>query len=87
MSHKMTFVQSGLRADDEEVRIAYQYPHVTNATYLEVKVVVDPDHWYRRFYENMLANGRAGKGKDAIRQAYTTAVNSVYTLYQKRFAL
>lgn len=74
-------------AVDEVISISYQFPRMTGVTHLEVEVVVDPDHWYRRFYENMLMNGSAGKGEEAIRQAHTESSQSSFTIYSQRFAL
>jgi hypothetical protein len=49
---------------------------------LRVVVTVEPDHFYTRFFESVLAQG-AGKGTAQIREALAATRRSAFVLYEK----
>ncbi len=54
---------------------------------LRVEIVVHPDHFYTRFYENYLAQGRGGKGRAYIEEALAHTRKTPFTLYEQTFPL
>ncbi|MDQ7016215.1 MAG: multiheme c-type cytochrome [Gammaproteobacteria bacterium] len=74
-------------APDEELKIDYAQARDPNAVSLLLKVVVEPDAFYSRFYRSLLENGYAKKGKQQIEQALRESEASVYILFERRLAL
>ncbi len=54
---------------------------------LKVEIVVYPDHFYTRFYENYLASAQKGKGRELIEEALAHTRKTAFTLYEKTFPL
>ncbi len=74
-------------APDEELTIDYENPRHPRAVRLLMKVVVEPDAFYSRFYRSLLENGYAQKGKQEIERALLESEASKYTLFEKRLSL
>ena len=72
---------------DESMRLDYQQPKHPQAQSLSYKIIVAPDYFYARFYQAILTNGTAKKGKAHIQNALKNAKSSVYTLYEKTVKL
>ena len=53
---------------------------------LRVVVTVEPDHFYTRFFESVLAQG-AGKGTAGIREALAATRRSAFVLYEHELPL
>jgi hypothetical protein len=53
---------------------------------LHISVTVHPDHFYRRFFESLLASG-AGAGERQIREALEAPLRSQFTLHQREIPL
>ncbi len=71
----------------ERVQITYQYELPARDLDLQVEIVVDPDHWYRRFYENYLEGGGGGRGRELLQEALQDSSESIFSIYDKKFAL
>ncbi|RKZ35867.1 MAG: hypothetical protein DRQ37_05455, partial [Gammaproteobacteria bacterium] len=52
---------------------------------LRVRVEVDPDNFYARFYQATLAAGGAGKGRDMLQQALDNALAGRFVVFEKIF--
>jgi hypothetical protein len=65
------------------------YTHVLTESRLNLKIAVTvyPDHFYARFYQSMLDNNSAGKGRALIEEAYKAASNSQFVIYEKLLPL
>jgi len=74
-------------APDEELTIDYENPRHPRAVTLLMKVVVEPDAFYSRFYRSLLENGYAQKGKQEIERALLASEASKYTLFEKNLPL
>ncbi len=66
---------------------SYQLAAAENATRLRIRVVVEPDYFYERFFRAMLDRKRAGEGRELIQQAWENARGSPYTLFEKMIRL
>jgi len=54
---------------------------------LRLSVVVEPDAFYTRFFETMLAQGQAGRGAGEIREALEATRRSPFTVFERELAL
>lgn len=54
---------------------------------LKITVTVYPDHFYARFYQSVLDNNSAGKGRALIEEAYQSASSSQFVIYEKLLPL
>lgn len=54
---------------------------------LRVEIVVDPDYFYTRFYENFLVQRQDGKVRALIEEALAHTRKTSFTLYEKTFPL
>lgn len=71
----------------EQIQIAYQYELPADNLQLQIEVIVDPDHWYRRFYQNYLEDGGGGKGRTLLLEALRQSSESSFSIYQQSFML
>ncbi len=71
-------------APGEKVTLEYREKLKKNARNLVLRVRVEPDEFYTRFYQALLSQGMAKKGKGLIRQALKNSLESHYELYFKR---
>lgn len=74
-------------APDASRTITYEQDVPPGATTLRVRIVVHPDHFYRQFFEAVLANGGGGKGRALLQQALEKAESSPFTVYERDIAL
>lgn len=70
----------------QQIQISYQYPLPDKGTSLQIEVVVDPDHWYRRFYQNILNSG-GGAGREILTEALDLSRRSSFSIFDKVFPL
>ena len=71
----------------EKRSVVYEQRVPAQAGRLRITVEVHPDHFYRQFFESVLAGGRGGTGRAELQSALAATQASIYTLYQKEFAL
>ena len=71
----------------QQIQIAYQYELPAEHLDLQIEIVVDPDHWYRRFYEYYLEGGGGGRGRELLQEALQDSSESIFSIYDKKFAL
>ncbi|MCK5717506.1 MAG: hypothetical protein KAH77_08455 [Thiomargarita sp.] len=64
--------------------LKYHAPILPNTT-LIVRILVMPDAFYTRLYQNLLDHAFTDKGHTLIQQALIESVDSMFTLYQKRY--
>jgi len=67
-------------------RLDYRVSRASEARRLRLRVVVEPDAFYTRFFEAVLEQG-AGRGEADIRQALADARRSPYTLFERVLVL
>jgi hypothetical protein len=65
----------------------YREPRHGRAAALRLDIRVEPDRFYRDFYQAMLDNGWTDKGAAYLRQALAAAEASPYTLFEKTLPL
>jgi hypothetical protein len=71
----------------EQINIRYEYQLPAENLQLFMQVVVDPDHWYRRFYRNYLHDGGGGSGRDLLIEALKESEQSSFSIYENTFVL
>ncbi len=74
-------------APDASRTITYIQDIPPGAVTLRVRIVVHPDHFYRQFFEAVLADGGGGKGRALLQQALRKAESSPFTVYERKIAL
>lgn len=70
-------------APGETARLDYRAPRHPRAVSLRLAIQVEPDRFYRDFYQAMLDNGWTDRGADQLHQALNAANTSVYSLFQE----
>jgi hypothetical protein len=70
-------------APDASRTILYVQDMPPDATTLRVRIVVHPDHFYRRFFEAILAGGETGTGRAMLEQALRKAEASPFTVFER----
>lgn len=71
----------------EKRSVVYEQRVPAQAGRLRITVEVHPDHFYRQFFEAVLAGGGGATGRAELQSALAATKASIYTLYQKEFAL
>lgn len=71
----------------QQSRIEYNYAAPDQGLQLQIQVIVDPDHWYRRFYRNYLDNGWGGSGRELLVEALKNSEKSAFIIYEKTYPL
>jgi hypothetical protein len=74
-------------APDASRTITYVQQIPSDATTLRVRIIVHPDHFYRQFFEALLANGGGGKGRPFLQQALRQAESSPFTVFEREISL
>ncbi|WP_275099694.1 multiheme c-type cytochrome [Sedimenticola hydrogenitrophicus] len=74
-------------APGESISLDYRQPRDPQAGSLRLRIRVEPDRFYRDFYQAMLDNGWAGKGSGLLRRALDAADASVFTLFERDIPL
>ncbi len=74
-------------APGEARSVLYEQRVPANSDRLRISVEVHPDHFYRQFFEAVLANGGGARGRAALQSALRQSQESIYTLYQREFDL
>lgn len=74
-------------APNESVAFDYSLPLDDNATVLLTRLRVEPDAFYEKFFQSLLENGFANKGKHLIQQALAATRASHFTLFEQRHHL
>lgn len=72
---------------DGQAEFDYRAPRRTGATTLVLRLWVEPDAFYREFYQSMLANGEAGAGQAQIEQAHRDAASSGFVAWRETIVL
>ncbi len=72
---------------DGQAEFDYRAPRRTGATALVLRLWVEPDAFYREFYQSMLANGEAGAGRAQIEQAHRDAASSGFVAWTEKIVL
>ena len=67
-------------------RLAYRVPRAAGARQLRLQVIVEPDAFYTRFFEALLAQG-AGRGEAELRRALDAARRAPFTMFERSFPL
>ncbi len=65
----------------------YEQPVSENAERLIIRIRVEPDYFYEKFFRVMLERNTAGKGRNLIQQAWDNARSTPYTLFEKELML
>lgn len=72
----------------ESLSVTYVQQLPQDHLQLQVEISVEPDHFYARFFEAMLANSSGGGNNyDLINKALTTARQSSFSIYKKTIPL
>jgi hypothetical protein len=71
---------------DGSYTVEYEQVIPTGAETLRVRIVVHPDHFYRRFFEAVLQDG-GGKGRKQLQDALRRAEASPFTAFEQEIAL
>jgi hypothetical protein len=71
----------------QQIQISYQYPLPDEGARLQIEVTIDPDHWYRRFYRNMLGSGGGGAGRSILSEALELARHSSFNIFDEVYTL
>jgi len=74
-------------APGETFAVNYQYAMPPAGSKLRVWIEVDPDNFYRNFYQAMLASNGPQKGRKMLQQAYQESRSSRFLVYDKRFVV
>ncbi len=74
-------------APGDNVKVIYREALRGKPAELQISVVVEPDHFYERFYKLRLANMEEGQSMDLLRQALSNSQQSHFTIFQKRFPI
>ena len=73
-------------APGASTRLDYRAPHDERARRLRLRVIVEPDAFYTRFFEALLEQG-AGRGEVPLREALAGARRTPYVLFERTLAL
>jgi len=71
----------------QQIQISYQYPLSDNSTRLQIEVVVDPDHWYRRFYQSILNGDVSDESRKILNDALDLSQHSSFSIFNQDFNL
>ena len=74
-------------APDASRTITYVQDIPPGATTLRVRLEVHPNHFYRQFFEAVLADGGGGKGRPWLQQALRQAEASPFTVFERDIPL
>lgn len=74
-------------APDESAHLDYRVKRHADAKTLNLRVYVEPDTFYRLFFENLLSSGTDTRGTKMLKQALSNSQRSTYTLYEKQLTL
>ncbi|MFQ5487323.1 MAG: thioredoxin family protein [Gammaproteobacteria bacterium] len=74
-------------APDDFITIRYRQKLPARAARFKVQVIVEPDHFYQRFFESILSNGGGGKGRELLQEALANTRQSAFTLTERTMAL
>jgi hypothetical protein len=71
-------------APDETRRFDYDRPRHSQARFLRLRLVVEPDAFYADFYRATLTDPEVRKGRPALEAALRAAIASAYVLHEQR---
>lgn len=71
----------------ESSSFSYEQQIPQERVQFKVEVVVEPDHFYERFFEAVLNNGEGGQGRPLLEEALKKTRESPFTIYEKVFPL
>jgi hypothetical protein len=74
-------------APDASRTITYVQVIPPGATTLQVRIVVHPDHFYRRFFNAVLSDGGGGKGRVLLQEALRKTELSPFTVFERQIPL
>ena len=74
-------------APGESARLAYDVPLQPEAGAVRFRIRVEPDAFYRDFYQATLDNGFSDQGAETLRLALRNAEASVYTLFNEEIPI
>ena len=74
-------------APDDHLTILYREALRGKPAHLRVTIVVEPDHFYERFYQLRLANMAAGRSADLLREALANTRQSHFALFQHTYPI
>lgn len=74
-------------APDATRTIDYVQTIPPGAVTLRVQIVVHPDHFYRQFFEAVLADGGGGQGRALLQEAHRKTEASPFTVYERELPL
>lgn len=74
-------------APDATRTITYVQAIPAGAVTVRVQIVVHPDHFYRQFFEAVLANDGGSKGRALLQEALERAEASPFTVYERELPL
>ena len=67
----------------QEVTFTYAAKLPAKGVTLQVRVVVEPDHFYERFFNSLLSDGSPKRGLAMIQQALAATKSSHFTVYSR----
>lgn len=71
----------------ETLTIVYSQPLSRDSVGFKVEVIVEPDHFYERFYKSMLSGGLDEKVREMMEEALLNTQKSVFSIFEKEFKL
>jgi hypothetical protein len=74
-------------APDTSHTVTYVQEIPPDAVTLQVRIVVHPDHFYRRFFEALLSDGGGGKGRPWLQEALQKTELSPFTIFERDIPL
>jgi len=70
-------------APDASITITYTQEIPPGAVTARVRIAVHPDHFYRQFFEAILADGGGGKGRALLQEALRKTKTSPFTVFER----
>jgi hypothetical protein len=73
-------------APGQRARLRYAGRAETTGVRVRLSVIVEPDAFYTRFFETLLAQG-AGRGESQVREALEASRRSPFVVFQRELAI
>lgn len=74
-------------APGETLSVLYSQALTSDSTTFKVEIIVEPDHFYERFYQSILSGGVSGKARKMMQAALTNTQNSPFSIFEKEINL
>jgi len=74
-------------APDDNISILYREALHGKPTQLKISIIVEPDHFYERFYKIRLASIKEGRSAVLLREALANAQQSHFSIFEKSYPI